>query len=87
MRDNNNKSWLIDEFIKFQMLKQNELKKQKGYNMTNNSKALHEAGEKKRIDNYNTMQTINAMSYNPSRIALKAKQKFYGNVLKMLKLA
>ena len=65
-----------------------ELKYKGKYKMRdNNCKANHDRGLQKRIDNYNTMQTVNTMSYNPSRVALKVKQKFYGNVLKMLKLA
>jgi len=53
----------------------------------NNCKANHDRGLQKRIDNYNTMKTVNTMEDSPAKVQLTIKQKFYNNVLKMLKLA
>lgn len=58
------------------------------YNMRdNNCKENHEHGLQKRIANHATQHTLRTMPNGPAKVHLAVKRAFYGNVLKMLKLA
>lgn len=58
------------------------------YNMRdNNCKENHERGLQRRIANYATQHTIATMPNSPAKVHLAVKRAFYGNILKMLKLA
>lgn len=74
-------SWLIDEAITNDMLKFEALKTQRNYDMPNNTQALHEAGQKRREENF-AMQRVARNISNEAKA--EQLELFYQNTVLLL---
>ncbi len=73
--------WLEDNYFKTEMLRDIALKIQRNYDMPNNTQALHEAGQKKREENFAMQRRVRNLS---NEIKSKRLEMFYQNTVLLL---
>lgn len=75
------KSWLEDSYFKTEMLRNIALRTQRKYDMPNNTQALHEAGQKRREENFAMQRVARNIS---NEVKAKQLELFYQNTVLLL---